>query len=227
MPFQYHCSTISKLKQATVDILEAESGRSAMTQLLDRPTEQRFIHTGVSWESFKSIQQGFAEAPGIRLFYYEGELEILSTSPEHEIVKGNIGYLVEDYMLNLGLEFVATGSFSLEKKSIASAQPDESYCLGGKKNIPALAIEVVITSGGTSKLKRYRALGVTEVWFWQDGAIAIHHLVTDHLVTNGAEGEYQEIQQSRLLPDLDIQRLAQCAAIPSRLQAANAFRSRN
>jgi Uma2 family endonuclease len=191
-----------------------------MTQLLDRPTEQRFIQTGVSWESFKSIQQGFSEAPGIRLFYYEGELEILSTSPEHEIVKGNIGYLVEDYMLNLGVEFVATGSFSLEKESIASAQADESYCFSAKKNIPDLVIEVVITSSGTSKLKRYKALGVAEVWFWQDGVITLHHLPTDSL-----DGEYQEIQQSRLLPDSNTQRLAQCAAIASRLQAVNAFRN--
>lgn len=74
--------------------------------------EQRFIQTGVSWESFKAIQSGFASSPGVRLFYYEGELEILSTSPEHEIVKGNIGYLLEDFMLNQGIEFVAIGSFS-------------------------------------------------------------------------------------------------------------------
>ncbi|HEY9820140.1 MAG TPA: Uma2 family endonuclease, partial [Candidatus Sericytochromatia bacterium] len=54
------------------------------------PTEQQFIQTGVSWESFKAIQKGFADSPGVRLFYYRGELEILSTSPLHEIVKGNI-----------------------------------------------------------------------------------------------------------------------------------------
>ncbi|MBV8887399.1 MAG: hypothetical protein JO235_25855 [Chroococcidiopsidaceae cyanobacterium CP_BM_RX_35] len=96
-----------------------------MTRLLDRPTEQRFIQSGVSWESFKAIQRGFAESSGVRLFYYEGELEILSTSPEHEIVKGNLGYLVEDYMLNQGLVFIATGSFSQEKEAVASAQADE------------------------------------------------------------------------------------------------------
>ncbi|MBW4475195.1 MAG: hypothetical protein KME45_33185 [Stenomitos rutilans HA7619-LM2] len=51
-----------------------------MTQLLDKSTEQRFTQTGVSWESFKAIQSGFAGSPGVRLFYFEGELEILSTS---------------------------------------------------------------------------------------------------------------------------------------------------
>ena len=100
-----------------------------MTQLLDRPIEQRFIQTGVSWESFKAIQKGFADSLSVRLFYYRGELEILGASPEHEIVKGNIGFLVEDYLLNLELEFVATGSFSLELEGEASVQADESYCL--------------------------------------------------------------------------------------------------
>jgi Uma2 family endonuclease len=186
-----------------------------MTQLLDKPIEQRFIQTGVSWERFKAIQQGFGDLPGIRLFYYEGELEILSTSPEHEIVKGNIGFLVEDYLLNLGQEFVATGSFSQEREAVASVQADESYCFGSKKLVPDLAIEVVITSGGFSKLKLYKALGVKEVWFWEDGVIEIYHL---------DENEYTKVKQSQWLPDLDLRRLAECAAIESRVQAVKAFR---
>ena len=70
-----------------------------MTQLLDKFIEQRFIQAGVDWQSFEAIQSGFAGSPGVRLFYYEGELEILSTSSAHEIVKGNLGYLIEDKKL--------------------------------------------------------------------------------------------------------------------------------
>jgi Uma2 family endonuclease len=186
-----------------------------MTQLLDKPTEQRFIQTGISWESFKAIQSGFANSPGVRLFYYEGELEILSTSPEHEIVKGNIGYLLEDFMLNQGLEFVATGSFSQEKEAVASAQADESYCFGARKPIPDLAIEVVITSGGPNKLKRYKALGVQEVWFWENGEISIYQLTPT---------EYQQAIESQFIKDISLERLAKCAAIESRSQAVKAFR---
>jgi Uma2 family endonuclease len=186
-----------------------------MTQLLDKPTEQRFIQTGVSWESFKAIQSGFAGSPGVRLFYCEGELEILSTSPEHEIVKGNIGYLIEDYMLNQGLEFVATGSFSQEKEAVASAQADESYCFGERKPIPDLAIEVVITNGGPSKLKRYKALGVQEVWFWERGEISIYQLTST---------DYQPANKSLFIEGINFTRLAQCAAIESRSQAVREFR---
>lgn len=186
-----------------------------MTQLLDKSTEQRFIQTGVSWESFKAIQSGFAGSPGVRLFYYEGELEILSTSPEHEIVKGNVGYLIEDYMLNQGLEFVATGSFSQEKEAVASAQADESYCFGAKKPVPDLAIEVVITSGGPNKLKRYRALGVQEVWFWEDGEISLYH---------STPTGYQKANESRFIKGINFDRLTQCVAIKSRHQAVREFR---
>lgn len=151
------------------------------------------------------------------MFYYRGELEILSTSPLHEIVKGNIGYLVEDFMLEREIDFVGTGSFSLEKEDEASAQADESYCFGEQKPIPDLAIEVVITSGGTNKLRRYKALGVKEVWFWQDGKISLHSLEGD---------DYQEVSQSNFLPDLNTNKLAQCVEIPSRLQAVREFREK-
>ncbi len=192
-----------------------------MTATIPRPpersTESRFIKTGVSWEDFKAIQQGFANLPGVRLFYYRGELEILGTSPEHEIVKGNIGFLVEDHLLTTGVEFVATGSFSQEREDETAAQADESYCFNEQKPIPDLAIEIVITSGGPSKLKRYKVLGVREVWFWeQDGVIEVHFLEGD---------DYKRISRSRFLPDLDLERLAMCAAVVSRPEAVRQFRS--
>ncbi|PSN11491.1 hypothetical protein C7293_24085 [filamentous cyanobacterium CCT1] len=187
-----------------------------MVQLVDRPTEQRFIHAGVSWDNFKAIQQGFADSPGIRLFYFAGELEILSTSPEHEIVKGNLGYLIEDYLLGQGVEFVATGSFSQEREAIASVQADESYCFGTKKPIPDLAIEVVFTSGGPDKLQRYSALGVAEVWFWQAESISVYCL---------RAGGYQQASESQFVQGIDLDRLAYCAALESRSQAVKAFRA--
>ncbi|WP_155523632.1 Uma2 family endonuclease [Nodosilinea nodulosa] len=186
-----------------------------MVQLVDRSTEQRFIHTGVSWDSFKAIQQGFADSSGIRLFYYAGELEILSTSLEHEIVKGNIGYLIEDYLLGQGVDFVATGSFSQEREAVASVQADESYCFSARKPIPDLAVEVVFTSGGPDKLRRYEALGVAEVWFWESGSLSVYQLHTDG---------YRQVGDSQFVQGIDLNRLAQCALVESRPQAVRAFR---
>jgi Uma2 family endonuclease len=193
------------------------SSMTIMTQLLERKTEQRFVLNGVTWSDFKSIQGGLANSPGVRLNYYQGELELLSTSSEHEIVKGNLGYLLESYLLDIGVDFVATGSFSQEREATVSAQADESYCFGEPKLIPDVAVEVVITSGGLSKLKRYEALGVLEVWFWEDSQITIYAL--------GDDG-YTQVPNSAFVPELDVDQLARCAAIPSRREAVKAFRKR-
>lgn len=93
-----------------------------------------------------------------------------------------------------------------EKAGVASAQADESYCIGELKPIPDLAIEVVFTSGGVNKLARYQALGVPEAWFWQDGTLALYHLRPDG---------YEPIARSELagLVELDLDALKRCILI--------------
>lgn len=186
-----------------------------MTQTVNKPIDQRFTHSGVSWQQFKSIQEGFAGFPGIRLFYYRGEVEILAVSPEHEIVSRTIAGLLSDYFVEKGIEFYPTGSFTQEQYGVASAQADESYSIGELKKTPDLSIEVVFTSGSLSKLNRYRELGVPEVWFWEDGLFTLHHL--------RPEG-YERIYTSELLPDLDIDLLTRCLLMTSRVEAIREFR---
>ncbi len=186
-----------------------------MISTLTKLTDQRFLHSGITWQQFKSIQSGFVDAPGIRLFYYRGELEILSTSPEHEIVKSQIGHLVEDYFVEKGIEFTPTAQMTQEQEGEASLQADESYCLGGLKQPPDLCIEVVITSGGPNKLRRYLVLGVPEVWLWEDGLFSLYHLRGDR---------YEQILRSELLPDLDIGLLSRCVIMTSKVEAIREFR---
>ena len=178
-------------------------------------SEQRFVQRGIAWSQFKSIQVGFAEAPGVRLFYYQEALEILAVSPEHERVKGAIGYLIETYLIERGIEFEPTGNFNQEREREASVQADESYCLGSLKPIPDLSVEVVMTSGGPDKLKRYRALGVPEVWFWEDRVFSLYCL---------REDGYEPVTRSEQLPGLDMQLLTRCVIMASRVEAAREFR---
>lgn len=185
-----------------------------MTYLADRPTDQRSIHKGMSWEHFKLIEEGFAQSPGVKLFYYKGELEILAVSPEHEMFARVIGMLIQTFFLELEAEFTPTGSMTQEKPGEASAQADESYCIGDLKQTPDLSIEVIFTSGSPQKLKRYQALQVPEVWFWEDGLFSLYHL---------RSSGYERIYQSELphLKDLDLGLLTQCVlkAQTSRIEA--------
>lgn len=186
-----------------------------MTQTVDKPTEQRLTHSGMSWHQFKLLQESFADSPGIRLFYYQGEVEILAVSKDHEIFSRLIGALLIDYFVEKGIEFTPTGSFTQDKEGVASAQADESYFVGSTGETPDLSIEVVFTSGNERKLPRYQALGVPEVWFWEDGVFALYCL---------RSSGYESVKRSELLPDLDIELLARCLLMASQLEAVREFR---
>ena len=171
----------------------------------------------ITWEQFKLIQRGFADARGIRLAYYEGILEIVSTSIDHELIKTIIGALLELYFLEMEIEFFPMGQATQEKAQQVSLQPDESYSFGSPKKIPDLAIEVILTSGNTEKLKKYSLLGVPEVWLWEDGILDIYHL-------NLQNREYQKSLVSKFLPNLDLGMLQRCILSASPLEALKTFR---
>ena len=173
-----------------------------MTSLLDKTIDRHIIHHG-TWEQFKWIQKGFDGSSGVRLFYYDGAIEILMPGRDHEIFSRIIGYLVTTFLTEKGIFFQPTGAMTQEKAGIVSAQADESYCIGSAKPIPDLSIEVVFTSGGIDKLERYKALGVLEVWFWQDGLLSLYHL---------RDGGYESVECSQLpgLNQLDLDLLKRC-----------------
>ena len=181
--------------------------------------DQRVVLSGRSWEQFKLIQQGFEDSPGIRLFYFDGTIEILMPGREHEVFKAIIAILLIIYFEENGIEFEPTGSMTQEHEGVASAEADESYCIGVSKTVPDLAIEVIFTSGGPSKLQRYQSLGVPEVWFWQDGVFTLYCL-------SGNGYERRDRSQIPELVRLDVELLTRCVLMgeTSRLEAMREFR---
>ncbi len=120
-------------------------------------------------------------------------------------------------LVHSGISFSPTGSFSQEKPGVACAQADESYFMGRQRqadSLPDLSIEVVFTSGNESKLNRYLALEVPEVWFWEDGVFALYHL--------RAEG-YEKISHSEVLPSLDLSLVSRCLLMASSIEAIQTF----
>jgi Uma2 family endonuclease len=179
--------------------------------------EVRIEQPLITWEQFKLIQRGFADSRSIRLAYYDGVLEIVSTSVDHELIKTIIGALLELYFLEMEIEFFPMGQATQEKAEQVSLQPDESYSFGSPKKIPDLAIEVILTSGNIEKLKKYYLLGVPEVWLWEDGVLDIYQL-------DSQDRQYQKLSTSKFLPNLDIATLQRCILCTSPLEALKTFR---
>jgi Uma2 family endonuclease len=169
----------------------------------------------VTWDSLEKLDADL-ESTGARLIYLDGYLEIMAPlSDAHEEPKKTVGQLLETYMRTKGIRFYARGSTTIGMKELgARKEPDESYCLGDRKAIPDLAIEVTVTSGGIDVLEIYRRIGVAEVWFWEDGVISVYCL--------RATG-YELVRQSELLPELDLRSLEFHSRMADQFDAVNAF----
>jgi Uma2 family endonuclease len=185
-----------------------------------RPAEDKVtILQDRTWEQFKHIQKGLEGTPGIRLSFYQGVVEIFMPGQPHEIFKRVISSLLDFFFLHFNIKVTPTGSVTQEQEGVASAQADDSFCFGEVKPIPDLSIEVVFTSGSIAKLKRYQALGVPEVWLWEDGLFTLHRL--------GEDG-YIRVYKSQIpeLEKLDIELLSRCVLIGETdwLEAVQTFR---
>ncbi len=179
-------------------------------------TEQYFVLPGDrNWQQFKAIEALMAEIPGLRISYLDGYIEFMTISEQHELIKTAIATLLEAYFFYMKIEYVPVGSATRasEAKS-ASFEPDESYYLSEKREHLDLAIEVVITSGSSKKLEKYRRFNITEVWFWENDRLFLYRLRGD---------DYESIPHSELLPKLDIDLLVRCVLLPSRLEAMTEF----
>ena len=177
-----------------------------MIQTLEKPKASEdtvTVYHDRTWEQFKYLQKGLEGSPGVRLNFYEGVVEIFMPGQPHEIFKTIIGSLLEAFFLHWRIRVVPTGSVTQEQQGVAAAQADESYCFGSAKPIPDLSIEVIFTSGSATKLSRYQALAVPEVWFWEDGLFTLHRL---------GENGYSRIYKSQIpeLAKLDFELLTQC-----------------
>src|SRR5205814_7129867 len=160
--------------------------------------EARVVYCGISWERYLAFDKRLGDdRPGPRLYYLDGELEIMTTSNEHERIKKWIGGLLEIYFDESGAEIMPCGQASMRlamKKS--GAEPDESWCIGEEKEFPDVVLEIALTSGGIDKLEVYRRFKVPEGWFWRNNKLEIFGL------ENSAR--YKAVRKSKLLPKLDI-----------------------
>jgi len=185
-------------------------------QLLQTPQPQAatLIHN-ISWQQLEEIDHALSKFGRFRLAYLDGTLELMPVSNDHEDFKKTIAILLEAYMRAIGIRFYGRGAPTMgTQEQDARKEPDESYNIDTRKAYPDLVIEVVFTSGGVDKLEIYRRLGVREVWFWEDGVLAIYELEGDR---------YTKVAKSSLLPQLAIDTFLRYVTYPDQYDAVTEF----
>jgi len=179
--------------------------------------EQRIVLHGVEWKTYLMLNDA-VDTPGVRMAYCEGALEIMTVSPEHETLKKMLARLLELFALERGVPLYGYGQTTFRKEAKKRGlEPDECYCVGAAlRNVPDIAVEIALTSGGVDKLSIYEGLGVAEVWIWEDGRLTVHAL--------SATG-YEARTESALVPGLDFEVFSRFIVREDQPQAALEFRA--
>jgi Uma2 family endonuclease len=185
--------------------------------------EQRLIINGVTWEQYSTLVNIYTdEYPSFHMTYLNGVLEIMTTSNEHERLKKIFARLLEMYFVERRIDLNGYGQTTFRQElAQRGLEPDECYCFGELKEVPDIAIEIVISSGGIDKLEVYQGLEIPEVWFWyaKKQQWKIYRLRKDF-----NELKYELISRSEFLPELDFDLLSQFANETNQTKAVIAYR---
>lgn len=177
------------------------------------PTDERVQLTGISWATYETLRAELdLSRRGFRLSYYQGNLEIMAPSPEHERLKKAAGRFVETLAEELEIQIEPFGSTTLKRPELAGAEPDECFyvrnlaAVRGLKRIdlsqdppPDLAVEIDITNPSSRRLPIYESIGVPEVWRFDGQQLRIYGL--------GNDG-YSEREQSQVFPMIPVHEIA-------------------
>lgn len=157
--------------------------------------DRLIVIPGVSWEAYVKMDELLDDSP-VRMKWCNELLEIMSPiSRHHELIKSNIGRMIEAFCHKRGIFFQTTGSTTLRKEEMRGGEPDESYIFTRGQESTDLVIEAALSSGGIDDLDFYRPLEIPEVWIWQKGRLTVHAF---------RDGGYVAVQESQFLPGLDL-----------------------
>jgi Uma2 family endonuclease len=167
----------------------------SLSRIKISPGQKIHLHD-VSWAEFEQIMLELGEKRATRIAYCAGELEIRMPLPEHERIKVLISNLLVVLLEELDLPWESLGSSTFKNSKMKTGiEPDDCFYLKncqaimGKKRLdltidppPDLAIEIDLTS--PTQLSAYEALGVPEIWRYQQGELAIFILVDGHYLAS-------------------------------------------
>lgn len=168
----------------------------------------------VSWEVYEALMDEMIDERGRRISYSEGVLQIMSLSARHESYATLIARFVDRISLIFGIKILFYGGATMRKKKKQKGnEPDGSFyiqsadLLPNKLEIdfehdppPDIAIEVDVHHASGGKLPIYAALGVPEVWLYDETKLTIFQL---------KGGGYAKAETSRALPILTAAKLTE------------------
>lgn len=186
----------------------------------------------VAWEEYEQLLQDLGEGAAVRVFYNQGELEIIAPAYHHERAKSVMHDLVTTLRDELRIKVISLGSTTLKRELRAKGgEPDDAFYiqnvghLVGREELdlkqdppPDLVIEIDRSSSSLNKFPIYAGLGVPEIWRVVNRRVQIWLLAGEH---------YEEATAGKSFPLVSADTLSQFLAVglaQDEGEAARAFR---
>lgn len=155
------------------------------------PTGGTLILNEISWEEYEDLLADLGDSNRVRVSYDNGRLEIMSPSLSHEGYKDLILWMSQTLADQMDLDMESAGSTTFKKQPFAQgAEPDTCFYIQnaariiGKRQIdletdppPDVIVEIDVSHESKGKFAFYAALGVPEIWRYDERQAQIYHLV--------------------------------------------------
>jgi Uma2 family endonuclease len=196
------------------------------------PPGQTVVLENINWEELETILQDWGESRSSRIAYDNGKLEIMTPLPEHEVNKVYLSNFIEILLEELDLEFCPLGSTTFRNQAMLKGIESDSCfyiqheaMVRGKYRLdlaqdppPDLAVEIDITHRSHPEI--YQALGVPELWQYEQGKLKFLLLVDGKYIESPTSANFPNLPLLEVIP----QYLAQCCT-EGRNKGIKAFRS--
>jgi len=175
--------------------------------------EERVVIPDVDWAFYEQLVDSIPPRGGIHVDYDGKDVELMSPSGFHDVLKKRLGRFAELVAEELEIPCTGLGQTTWKRAQISRGlEADECYCFAPDKLTmiaaavarmsedvadypnPDLSVEVDLSPSKIDRPGIYAALGVAEVWRY-DGKT--REVVIERLT---AEGTYQPVIESGFLP---------------------------
>lgn len=171
-------------------------------------TRKHAVFYDVGWEAYEEILDAYPERRNPKLFYDRGVLEIMPKSSEHEIPIFSLFSLIEQFAEQLKLDSLCIGQATLNREDLLRGfEPDCSFYfqekaeqMRGKDRIdllfdapPDLIVEIDITHSSLDKFALFAAVGIAEIWIFEEKRLKILRL---------EQKQYVEREMSLVFPNV-------------------------
>ncbi|MFN0122218.1 MAG: Uma2 family endonuclease [Blastocatellia bacterium] len=144
----------------------------------------------VPWEEYEELLDNLGAGYRVRITYDHGRLEIMSPLPIHERQKECFSRMAHILTEELGLDLESLGSTTYKQEEAQHGlEPDTCFYIQnaartiGKRVFdldvdpaPDIAVEIDITSESIGRFHIYAALGVPEIWRYDEKRVEIYQL---------------------------------------------------